>query len=789
MNYNDNGVKFKDIGNAGLKTGGNKISSGEYVVDSSGNITRVRPIINAIDIDWNKATIGEGNDAITITSTGQLLALIAQLKQALGNIDTASNQSILDRLTLIESTVRELQEGGGGTIPENLVEQLNTITSNINSLQNDNRDIQTRLTTLEQNGGGGGNNQAIINQLAELTNKVNALDGIKHQIMEKTTYDSLTSYDPNTLYFIIGEPDYIIVDGGGSGGGGTTPSTRIDLDAISTQLTVNGQLHRESNIVLEPGGTYVVSGTLAGTLTIDASQYTSAQMDIIGNTEIILTDVIIVSDNETYGILYKTPAENKGFKDLIITVNKNTANIVCCRYEQPKAENQWGAIHSMNNLVLRGTGYLSVRNDGGHGIRATEIDVAGPHIYATTIHDAVHAKKLFWNYGTLYTATANDVLGTGDDGRIIVFGGTFNTITLQENGTLFDSGITGLYSDNVVMTGISRMKNMVVLSPENYASAMQKAYPGVVYKYADKAAYTAGNGEQVLLTNNIYKITAGTNVFVSVVGVINKPIEIVTTGEKDATIYLNNAYIEVNENYPTIYFNPTDKKGKIKIFNVQDSINIIKNTYSETTFVNAETYQGDAIKSENNINIEIKNGAHMFVLSKFADGIDGGTMKITDSKGSLVVTNCGQRGLKGNVIVIGPDVEVDSSHITSYHQDPDEQVGGESVYVTFDGNCVVKDNCTQVEPGAAEGQNKNTGFADIYARNGKATKGEFAVKNSELNGIVVTGTIGAVVSIDMDNASNMNFNRIVTPSVIQTKIVTASNETTVAYNIYKEPIA
>ena len=253
---------------------------------------------------------------------------------------------------------------------------------------------------------------------------------------------------------------------------------------------------------------------------------------------------------------------------------------------------------------------------------------------------------------------------------------------------------------------------------------------------------------------------------------------------------MNNAYIEVNENYPAIYFHPSDKKGKLKVFGVQDSINIIKNTYSETTFGTASTYEGDAIKSENNINVEIKNGCHTYVSSKFADGIDGGTMKITDSKGTLVVTNCGQRGLKGNVICIGPDIEVSSSHIISYHQDPDEvDTGGESLYVTFDGICVVKDNCTQVEAGAGQTDNKNIGFADIYARNGGHSKGEFAVKNSELNGIVVTGTVGAVVSIDMDNASNMNFNRIVTPSVTQTKIVTASNENAVAYNIYKEPIA
>ena len=602
--------------------------------------------------------------------------------------------------------------------------------------------------------------------------------------MEKDTYDSLTSYDPNTLYFIIGEPDYIIVEGGGSGGG-TTPSTRIDLDTIATQLTINGQLHRENNITLEPGGTYVISGTLAGTITIDASEFTANQMETIGNTEIILSDVIIVSDDFTYGILYKTPAENKGYKDLIVTVNKNTANIICCRYEQEKGENQWGALHSMNNLIVRGTGYLSLRNDGGHGIRATEVDIAGPHIYASVIHDVIHGKKLFWNYGSLYTTKANDALGTGENGRIIVLGGSFNTLNID--GTLFDSKQSGLYNANITITGNNRMQGMVELNPQNFASVLNVGYPGYVYKWESKAAYTAGTGGvQVSLTNNIYKITGNTHPFISVVGAISNPIEIVTSGGVDATIYLNNAYISTNTNYPSIYYNPGDKSGKIKIFNVQDSLNVVKNTYSEAEFGNAETYECDAIKSENNINIEIKNGSHMYVLSDFADGIDGGTMKITDSKGTLVVSHCGQRGLKGNVVVIGPNCEVTESHITSYYQDPEDL----NNYSSFDGICIVKDNCQKGEPGAVISSNaKNTGFADIYARNGKATKGEFALKNSELNGIVITGTVGAVVSIDMDNASNMNFNKVVTPTVQQTKIVTASNETVIAYNVYKEPVA
>jgi hypothetical protein len=331
------------------------------------------------------------------------------------------------------------------------------------------------------------------------------------------------------------------------------------------------------------------------------------------------------------------------------------------------------------------------------------------------------------------------------------------------------------------------MNGMVVLNAQNFASTMNVNYPGYVYKFANKTDYSAGtNGVQVQLTGGRYKISGNTHPIISVNGTIANPIEINTSGGVDATVYLNNAYLTNNTDYPTIYYNPTDKSGKLKIFCMQDSINVIENTYSETSFNTSKDYECDAVKSENNINIEVKNGSHLYVSSKFADGIDGGTMKITDSKGTLVVTQCGQRGLKGNVIVIGPNCEVTESHITEFHQD-DTDIDN---YTTFDGICVVKDNGTLGEHGPAISSNpKHTGFADMYARNGKASKGEFALKNAELNGIVITGTVGAVVSIDMDNASNMNFNKIITPTVQQSKIVTVSNETTIAYNIYKEAIA
>ena len=149
MNFTDNNVTFKDIFNAGLITGGPKIAKGKYKKDVNNNITGNMPVVNAIDIDWLKAEVPGISDPIT--STGQLLAIIGQVKQAIGNISTAPNQTILDRLTIIEDAVKNIQENGtgGDDIPSDLVEQLTTLNNQVSSLQTADQNILSRLTTVE----------------------------------------------------------------------------------------------------------------------------------------------------------------------------------------------------------------------------------------------------------------------------------------------------------------------------------------------------------------------------------------------------------------------------------------------------------------------------------------------------------------------------------------------------------------------------------------------------------------------------------------------------------------
>jgi len=103
MNFIDNGVTFKDILNAGIITGGPKIAKGKYKKDANNNITGNMPVVNAIDIDWNKAEIPGIDDPIT--STGQLLSLIGELKQMIGDSGSI-DPSILSNY----ATIAQLQE-------------------------------------------------------------------------------------------------------------------------------------------------------------------------------------------------------------------------------------------------------------------------------------------------------------------------------------------------------------------------------------------------------------------------------------------------------------------------------------------------------------------------------------------------------------------------------------------------------------------------------------------------------------------------------------------------------
>lgn len=71
-------VEFSGIKNTNVRVG-QKIGAAKYIVDDEGNIISSRPIINAIDIDWNNAKLGDSEQSIS--STSDLLNFISDIKQ------------------------------------------------------------------------------------------------------------------------------------------------------------------------------------------------------------------------------------------------------------------------------------------------------------------------------------------------------------------------------------------------------------------------------------------------------------------------------------------------------------------------------------------------------------------------------------------------------------------------------------------------------------------------------------------------------------------------------------
>ena len=376
----------------------------------------------------------------------------------------------------------------------------------------------------------------------------------------------------------------------------------------------------------------------------------------------------------------------------------------------------------------------------------------------------------------------NDAIGTSNSGRVLFYDGKLYTSNLKQN--IIDSKNKGLYfsEDLLTSTQLQSCNNMFLLSEQNYKAIFGNTQ-GAIYLLSgqpdfDNDDVTISQAIELDETEDKYIISStkgNKGKYILATGYINKPIQFDDYGNAsgdNVTLYLNNAFINVDSNVPSVYYSA--EGSNIKIMSVQDSVNVIKNNYS--VGVDPIDFEGDCVKSENNIEVELKANSYLYISSLKSDGLDGGDIKITDSKGNLIITKCGQRGIKGNAIVIGPDANIAASIITQYYTkeyvEEHNSTASSSIikYTTFDGICYVKNNCQAFMPiitnGSSDDDKKNSGFADIYARNGKASKskGQIGTRNIELIGVLITGTLGAVNKIDMGAAKKLYYSSIITAS-------------------------
>ena len=597
----------------------------------------------------------------------------------------------------------------------------------------------------------------------------------KHYVMTTEEYNALEEKDLNGIYFITdGNNDVPIIPDDDNEYSINNP------EQIETSIFINGDEHNESNIVLTPGEKYVLSGKLNGNILIDA---TNADINSLENTELVLNNVTIINNNSNYGIKYNTP-DVKGYKDLIITIAPNSINYVLCTNEVEVADDQPGAIYSTNNLTIQGSGYLACYNLGGHGIRGSELKLFGPHIYVHSSHDAIHAKKMWICGGTYYINQANDAFGTGIGGTIWYAYGHIYLNALNGKSFNAKSGTV----NNVEKTGnIYYIEELDIYSQTIYEkseniTSIQDLYAGITfikeYTSSDAAKISSSSGTDVNIENNMYVITKP---FVTISGTIDKPIYIPSI-LTNVTIFLNNVLINTaeinNVNHPSIYYEST--ASNVKIFSLQDTVNAIINNCNN---INNDG-DADAIKSEHNLKMEMKNDSYIYVSALIGDGLDGTDVNITDSKGALLIHNCGERGIKGTHIIIGPSASTPNGILTLI-DNPMNVPAGET-YTTFDGALIAIENCKEFSterPSIVANQiASSTGYADIFARKGKKIdKGSLYVTNNELKGVVICNSIGSIIESSLDNADNFYYNSDYSYSnSIQTNIPEANVERYIA---------
>ena len=256
--------------------------------------------------------------------------------------------------------------------------------------------------------------------------------------------------------------------------------------------------------------------------------------------------------------------------------------------------------------------------------------------------------------------------------------------------------------------------------------------------------------------NGVYQVTAQ---YLELKGNISGPITI-ASNLTDVDVRLDKAYV-LNSSIlqPTIYY--SGSSGRLKLYAAQDTASMIVNTATGDITL----YDLDAVKSENNISVEVKNGSHLYVEGYQDDGLDGGDVKVTDSKGVLICTNCGGRGIKGACVVIGPNAVTTKSVVTSYYTDPTDTAN----YTTMEGAVVVINNCTQhalsvgiVPLSDSDVTYKNYGYSDVYCRNGKYSKGVFGTYSACLIGVFICGSMASCIGMDYNKSSNVYYNSIVT---------------------------
>lgn len=195
----------------------------------------------------------------------------------------------------------------------------------------------------------------------------------------------------------------------------------ITGNGAEAEISGNGATVKDGNIAITKAGDYVLQGTFDGQIFIDASK--DDLVHLILNGAVIRCD----SSSAIYG---------KQSDRIVITLADGTENTVEdgteYRYEEEGEDEPNAAIFSKDDLVLNGTGKLTVSGNYEDGIRSKDdLMVISGTYDITSVKDAVQGKDSVQIADGIFVIQAgNDAIKSSNDsdsdkGWVLIMGGTY----------------------------------------------------------------------------------------------------------------------------------------------------------------------------------------------------------------------------------------------------------------------------------------------------------------------------------------------------------------------------
>lgn len=424
----------------------------------------------------------------------------------------------------------------------------------------------------------------------------------------------------------------------------------ITLSNSSASVTGNGATANGSTITITEGGTYAVSGTLSdGQIIVETA-------DSADTVRIILNGVDITSSTSA-------PIYVKESSKVILTLAEGTTNTITDGSSYTltdTAENEpSAAIFSKSDLVINGTGSLSVKGNYNNGIQSKDdLAIVSGNITVTSIDDAIIGKDSVAIADGTFTLNAggDGIKSTNsektDKGYLVIQSGTF-TIT---SGTDAIQSATLLQTDGgeyTITTGGGSANSSSGSTQENWGQWKQQSTADTSVDTAttdtesstddsstEQSAKAFKSAGDIIINNGTYTIDSSDDSLhaTNTITVNNGTFDIASGDDgahADAELIINDGTLNITKSYEGLESAIiTINSGDINVTASDDGLNVAGGADSSSTSGRpGENEFADT--GEFHLNI---NGGNLTVDSQ-GDGLD--------SNGSMTITG-------GTIYVNGP---------------------------------------------------------------------------------------------------------------------------------------